>query len=142
MLGRDVKCLPLSGKRLFRPGTNEAAQTLFDALRAVNDEVALGSYASEAEEPATDAEFSTLWNRVRSSIPGLKEKGALALVSVLEDASDDLARCKRQRDEGSCESDSASTRLMRKLGFDGVDVRGLSGFDNSFHGSVLFRSKK
>ena len=34
--------------------------------------------------------------------------------------------------------DSISTRVMKKLGFDGVDVRGIEGLDNTTYGSVIY----
>lgn len=37
--------------------------------------------------------------------------------------------------------DSASTRIMKYLGFDGIDVVGIDGLDNSMYGSVIFDIK-
>lgn len=36
------------------------------------------------------------------------------------------------------DGDSASTVFMKRLGFDGVDVRNIDGFDNSRYGSVVY----
>ena len=38
-------------------------------------------------------------------------------------------------------SDSVSTRFMKALGYDGVDVRHLSYFDNTNYGSVIYDLK-
>lgn len=38
-------------------------------------------------------------------------------------------------------ADSASTRLMKALGYEGVDVRGIEGLDNTMYGSVIYDLK-
>ena len=38
--------------------------------------------------------------------------------------------------------DSVSTRVMKKLGFDGVDVIGIEGLDNTTYGSVIYDLKE
>lgn len=38
-------------------------------------------------------------------------------------------------------ADSASTRFMKRLGYEGVDVRGIEGLDNTRYGSVIYDLK-
>ena len=38
-------------------------------------------------------------------------------------------------------TDSASTRFMKKLGYEGVDVRHLPSFDDTEYGSVIYDLK-
>lgn len=42
----------------------------------------------------------------------------------------------------NAKEDSASTIVMKELGFEGVDVRGIEGLDNTFYGSVIYDLKK
>lgn len=144
---RGVRCIPLEGANLYRPATDADAQRLFDALAAVNRTVAGGLFATgprhEDEEAPTDAElddrFSALYQQLKAAVPAVHGK-SVKIAGILEDASDAYADCRRG-DADACALDSASTRIMRAAGFDGVDVRGLERFDNTFHGSVLYRPR-
>ena len=42
---------------------------------------------------------------------------------------------------GRFKEDSASTIVMKELGFEGVDVRGIKGLDDTFYGSVIYDLK-
>ena len=42
----------------------------------------------------------------------------------------------------SMKGDSISTRFMKKLGYDGIDVRGIKGLDNTMYGSVIYDVKE
>lgn len=44
-------------------------------------------------------------------------------------------------DKYDAEVDSLSTVFMKNLGFDGIDVRGLEGYDNTSYGSVIYDLK-
>jgi hypothetical protein len=146
---RETRCIPLGRARLFKPESNDAAQRLFDALASVNRTVASGDFVSEPQaderelymtEQELEARFSTLYNRLKGTVPGFAGKSQ-RLSAILEQASDDYEACRRG-DKEACAFDSASTRIMRAAGYDGIDVRGLDMFDNTFHGSVLYRSRK
>lgn len=144
---RELRCLPAEDAHLFRPANDGAAQALFDALAAVNRTVAAGTFATgprhEDEEVPSEAElqdrFSAIYRRLKEAVPALQGK-AMKVGSILEDASDDYAACRRG-DSEACALDSASTRIMRAAGYDGIDVRGFERFDNTFHGSVLYRTR-
>jgi hypothetical protein len=127
--GRPVKCLALGRAKLLHPETDDAAQGLFDALREANEAAARGEWDYDALYRGTVAVLPTLKGRHR------------AFESALGEAADAYADC-RAGDSASCELDSASTRLVRAAGFDGVDVRGLPRFDNVTHGSVLYRRRR
>ena len=38
-------------------------------------------------------------------------------------------------------TDSFGTRIMKSLGYEGIDVRGIEGLDNSTYGSVIYDIK-
>lgn len=52
------------------------------------------------------------------------------------------ARDKIGKYSGSDKEDSASTLLMKELGFEGIDVRGIDGLDNTKYGSVIYDLKQ
>lgn len=143
---REKRCIPIGRARLFKPDSDAAAQGLFDSLKAANESVAYGDFVSEtyaSEDTPTPAEqearFSKIYRALKSSIPGLTGK-AHKVSAVLEQASDDFEGCRRG-DQELCAMDSASTRIMRAAGYEGVDVRGLDSFDNTMHGSVVYRRR-
>lgn len=132
---------------MFRPASESAAERLFDVLRQANSSVAWGVWATEKSddeegyEPAElERRFSDLYGRLKSELPELTGKSQ-RIASILEEAADEYDACRRRRDQQACELDSASTRLMRLAGYDGIDVRGLERFDNTIHGSVVYRRK-
>jgi len=74
--------------------------------------------------------------------PGTPEERAL-LERALETAEQDkqLKTAAEQPNVGyhaGARDDSASTIIMKELGFDGVDVRGMKGLDNTEYGSVIY----
>jgi hypothetical protein len=125
--GRKVHCLGVARAKLLRPETTEDAQRLFDALRGANEAVATRT------ELSTD-EFKAL----RKALPQLSSS---RISSVLDRADGNYADCRSGAAE-FCDLDSASTMLVRAAGYDGVDVRGLERFDNTMHGSVLYRKQR
>lgn len=146
---RELRCIGVGRSRLFKPASDSEAQDLFDALAAVNRTVAYGDFVSEprttdTELYLTDEElshrFSSLYGRLKAVLPTFAGK-AQKLGDILEEASDQYEACRRGRDRDLCGLESASTRVMRAAGYDGIDVRGLERFDNTFHGSVLYRKK-
>jgi hypothetical protein len=146
---RSLRCIPVGRARLLKPESNEAAQRLFSALRKANDSVAYGDFLSEDRvtddegamtQEEVESRFSSVYDSLRAALPELKGRAG-KVAEILEYSSDAFEDCRRG-DRDSCEEDSASTKILRAAGYDGVDVRGLNEFDNTMHGSVLFRGGK
>lgn len=131
---RPVQQIDLSKYNLYKPSTNETAQILFDGLKSVN------KYAGNLKnENALRDAVSTL----SVELGMLKPEKADRLKSIIEKAAKDAeteVESKKAR-HSSDYIDSASTRVMKALGYDGIDVRGLSRFDNTMHGSVIYEKQ-
>ena len=62
----------------------------------------------------------------------IKKAILTSVKSAIKDRTDDVIFTSKYLD-------SASTRVMKALGFDGVDVRHLDNFDNTTYGTVVYR---
>lgn len=84
-------------------------------------------------------EFDSSIDEVAQRLFGISGKEAYQMI---EDVNSDI------QNEGldvmkdsSKTADSASTRFMKKLGYEGIDVRGYKGLDNTTYGSVIYDLK-
>ena len=59
---------------------------------------------------------------------------------IIADVTNDIESQNYSRDD-MLYKDSAATRFMKALGYEGVDVRGLKGLDNTGYGSVIYDLK-
>lgn len=59
------------------------------------------------------------------------------LYKVMDEVYDEVKDLDLMSDKAQ-KSDSISTRIMKKLGYDGIDVRGIEGLDNTAFGSVIY----
>jgi hypothetical protein len=140
---RPVKEVDLSGYKLYRPDDKESARQLHDALREVNN--LRGMYdpeertqSREFEDKLDKAAFD-LWINILPRKPGQKE--ALEQNNVKEIIRGNVINAANEFEPVAYRSnyvDSASTRVMKALGFEGVDVRGIPDYDNTNYGTVVY----
>jgi hypothetical protein len=135
--GRPTKIADLSQYNLFKPSFPSSAEGVHNALKLVNravgrdlsDEDQRSQYDNDIDEAAM---YLDILLRTSFTRPEIKK--------VIESS---VAEARKERTPKIIHTDtyidSASTRVMKKLGFDGVDVRGLEGFDNTEYGTVVYR---
>jgi hypothetical protein len=135
--GRPTKIADLSQYNLFKPSFPSSAEGVHNALKLVNravgrdlsDEDQKSQYDNDIDEAAM---YLDILLRTSFTRPEIKK--------VIESS---VAEARKERTPEIIHTDayidSASTRVMKKLGFDGVDVRGLEGFDNTEYGTVVYR---
>jgi hypothetical protein len=134
---RPVKEVDLSGYRLYRPDDKESARQLHDALREVN--ALRGMY--DPEERTQSKEFEDKLNKAAFDLwinilpRGLERSDVKEIIrgNVINAANEFKPVAYR-----SNYVDSASTRVMKALGFEGVDVRGIPDYDNVDYGTVVY----
>ena len=127
--GRPVQAVDLSEYKLAKPGSSYSAKKLHDALKAVNRMQEVDSVDSADGEQAAE----TLHDVLGNSVASIKK----AMTEAVAEAVDLRPTYAFENDY----IDSASTRLMKKLGYEGVDTRGLDGFDNTEFGTVVYAEK-
>jgi hypothetical protein len=123
--GRPVQSVDLSQYNLAKPRSPGEARRLHDALKAVNE---MGDIA---DVDTRDGEMAVL--NLEVVLGTLKD-----FRSPMKEA---VAEAVELRPVYAFENDyidTAATRLMKKLGYDGVDTRGLDGFDNTEFGTVVY----
>lgn len=125
--GRPVQAVDLSEYNLARPSSPESAKRLHDALRTVNR-------MEDAADVDTRDGSTAIANM--QSVLGLSSQNEIR--SAMKEAVAEAAELRPTYAFESDYIDSASTRLMKKLGYDGVDTRGLKGFDNTEFGTVVY----
>ncbi len=106
---------------LYKPKIESEGFRLHDGLKAVN----YGEYDS--------TDFEMLKNDLMRN--GISEEQINNAINEVERIRQELkdADYKKQ-----VEADSLSTEFMKALGFNGIDVRGLEGLDNTGYGSVIY----
>lgn len=123
----------LVGKNLWRPTDFREARAAHDALRSLNSLVAM---PPEEREELSKA-IERVYGKLEAVWPDLfMVIDVYAFGHLVRQAAREAADWKRYG-----KADSASTRLLRALDYDGVDTRGIDDFDNTMYGSVLFRPK-
>lgn len=126
---RPVKEIDLSKYNLARPRTERNAKLLHDALKKINSAV---FHEGEEQTRLIKKAAFELW---LSLLPKQDEE------QIQEFILKAVADAGKEFPDVSFEShyvDSASTRVMKALGYDGVDVRGIPNFDNTDYGSVIY----
>jgi len=132
---RPTEKVSFDGFNLATPRNNDNAQRLHDGLRQVNQLVTADLQTKEADEKIKRA-ASDIWFAVGA--------GKFSEEQIQQAIRKALAEAAPLYEEVSYTSkyvESASTRVMKKLGFDGIDVRGLSEFDNTTYGSVIYQKQ-
>lgn len=131
---RPVKEVSFEGYNLFRPESLQQGRKLHDLLKNIN-KFAFGSshyrdslkdVTNEAKTIFPDLETSTIVKEIRDLRKYTKESLP----------KDEYARfAKKPR------FDSPSTKFMKNMGYDGIDVRSIKGLDDSEFGSVIYDLK-
>jgi len=129
---RPVRIVDLSKYNLAKPRIESNARDLHEGLKEVNRLV--------SQEPDSDQYKTGLDAAVRNLDMSMVTKASRQDIrNIIERA---VAQAKTElTDDVMFEStyiDSASTRVMKALGFEGIDVRGIPGYDNTTYGTVVY----
>jgi hypothetical protein len=131
---RPVHQVDLSPYKLAEPLTNYHAELLHDGLRIVNGLV--GNRSGSREEIEDYLNEAT--RKIKSGL-SLKESDSEIKKIILSA----VKTAKRNKTDEVIHTskylDSASTMVIKGLGFDGIDVRRLDKFDNTKYGTVVYR---
>lgn len=137
---RQLIGLDLSGQRLFRPASEREGFDLHDWLGHLNYELNTDPLDADpydrlaralGRQPRQLTYHERLQVLAEQAPAGLRPDGEL-LDQAISSARADLAADRLT-------TDSVSTRVMRSLGYDGIDVRAFELLDTTRYGSVLYR---
>lgn len=131
-----VKLMPENVKRLVSTLTTDRRYIAIADRDRLTEK--LSNRLKEIYLTASMFDNSKISENVMNSL-GIKNSDLPNLFESLYRASESYG--KLGRDEIN-NLDSLSTVLMKKLGFEGVDVRGIKGLDNTRYGSVIYDIKK
>ena len=135
--GRPTKIADLSQYNLFKPSFPSSAHNVHDALKFVNRSVGLDlNDEDQKDEYNKNIDLAAMYLDLSLHTSFTRPEIKKIIESSIASATKELTPEIIHTDEYI---DSASTRVMKKLGFDGVDVRGLKGFDNTEYGTVVYR---
>lgn len=131
---RPVQIVNLSGYNLLRPRFDYEAEILHKALGKVNslannDQINLNSI--EAQRTIKDAAYNIY---LATGMEKSEAEVSKAIVAAVKEARKLLPKYAFTRDY----IDSASTRAIKKLGYEGIDVRHLPRYDNTTFGTVVY----
>ena len=131
---RPVAQVDLSQFNLATPKTREEAKDLHDALKIVNGLVTNDVIDRKDFERRVDRAAQLIDSSAVTYKSGFQIRNAIltSVQSALADRTDDVIHTSKY-------IDSASTRVMKKLGFDGVNVLEIPGFDTTEYGTVVYR---
>jgi len=122
-------------KNLFRVKSNEHGEMLYETLKLINQSfhLVVSIHDSKFE---MDKYFSNLYLKIKHNINklGLKIPNYRDYIEMVKLAAKDM------KDKSNLAS--MSTRIMEYNGFNGVNVSGISMFDNTIHGSVIYDMSK
>lgn len=119
---RPIHEVDFSKYNLFKPKNENEAYTLHEGLKALNY---INNFNSD--------DFESLQLMLeKHGISGQKSYEAFVKARELY-FSDEY-----QNASYDSKLDSISTYFMKELGFNGIDVRGIEGFDNGTYGSVIY----
>ncbi len=158
---RPVQEVDFTGYNLFKPVTHDRADKLHEGLKFINDStnyyesgMTLQQLFDAQANGKDDSRVRTYQDRFKDlyslfyegagikellSSRGGQEFFEKVLMPILDEIYGEVTGWdyKWAYDK----TDSASTRFMKKLGYEGVDVRGIKGFDNTKYGSVIYDLK-
>ncbi len=124
---RPLKKINFKDYELYKPLIEREARYLHDGLKSVNYK----DYDSFDFRIMTE-------DLIRNGVTKEKINNA---IKVVEDTRERYSR-EGYNDKYDAKMDSLSTIFMKELGFNGIDVRGLEGFDNTGYGSVIYDLNK
>lgn len=126
---RDISTIDLTGKNMYRPIDYGRGEDLHNFLNALND-AALSKdhtvyrYRGSEGRPWDPERYSRELEYLDVKISPEK------LDKIIKDV---------YNEEGEA-ADTASTRIMKAAGYDGIDVRHIPELDNGRYGSVLYKT--
>ena len=149
---RPITEINLEGKNLFRPFDMKRGGETFKAggnFGMANELHWILRYVNEASYKIGDYDAKNNPNSIswRDNPTGISKRleswtGLKASPKMVDEVIQEVrAEIEANAGFGGLKTETASTRLMRRLGFDGIDMRGIEGFDNANFGSVLYADK-
>lgn len=122
-------------KNLFRPKSTDHAEMLFKTLKLINQSfyLVVSVYDSKFE---MDNQFKIIYLKIKnnSQYLGLNIPKYREYINMVKEAANDM--------KNKTNLASMSTRIMEYNGFNGVNVSGINGYDNTLHGSVIYDLSK
>lgn len=141
---RPVEKIDFSKYNLAKPETREDAFKLHDGLKDINDAVtalAQGKTEWEGYWGAKES-INNLYDKAATKISeslGLGQYGKIK--GLIEEEVKKTAPNVEKVLHTNEYVPTAATEVMKKLGFEGVDVRGIPDLDNTAYGSVIYAPK-
>ena len=128
-------------KNLFKVNSKKQAEFLFKTLKSVNHTFYYYQGCKD-ESLAVPLGLSKRYLIIKNNFEelGLKVPEYKKFLNMLDQACEDYDNGRHGKKEVN--SASFSTRLMEFNGFNGVNVSGISGYDNTTHGSVIYDINK
>lgn len=141
---RHLAGVSLEGAMLYRPRDENDGFTLFDRLRDLNDLADAGG--GESMEIGTVMRRRIDVDSIADALPPFADgtdNPALKRDIVRDAIAGHRADLELHGNDRAAlaGAETASTRAMRALGYDGVDVRELEALDNTLYGSVLYQPR-
>jgi hypothetical protein len=128
---RPIIKIDLSKYTLATPRDAEYAQLLHDGLRMVND---FPTRERDIRQAAINIWMGTLYSHI-------KGETVEDIYQVIQDAVKEAQAEYEQVAHTNAYVDSASTRVMKRLGYDGIDVRHIPEFDTGEYGTVVYEQE-
>lgn len=130
MVDRGAKGIDLTGLNLYRPGSEQAGRSAHAALHEINKMVSgmksQGREIIAAMLPKNGKSMDEVMKIVDEEVEAARGKWAGA-----------YGKSPKQNPDAAL--DTAATRVMKRLGWDGIDVRHIPALDNVDYGSVVYR---
>lgn len=122
-------------KNLFRVKSPDHAEMLFKTLKLINESfyLVVRVYDSKFE---MDNKFKIIYLKIINNAQylGLNIPKYREYINMVKEAANDM--------KNKTNLASMSTRIMEYNGFNGVNVSGIDGYDNTLHGSVIYDLSK
>ena len=141
---RPVHAIDFSKYNLAKPATREDAFKLHDGLKDVNEAVDAVT-AGVTEWKGHWGEIHTLDKLIQDAATKVSDSLGLnkylTIKNIIKDEVNKAASKYEEVAHTSKYEPTAATELMKKLGYEGVDVRNLPDLDNTAYGSVIYTDK-
>ena len=139
---RPVREVSFDDYNLYKPEDKAEGFMLHDFLRDINRYAFQGEFATEEmpwKESRRKPYQDDLLEVKNELFPDISDKEFLNQLEGLKQyvrANESLSIEERRQ------LDTPSTRFMKSLGYEGIDVRGIEGLDNTQYGSVIYDVKQ
>ena len=129
---RGTSQINLEGKNLYKPTDAKEGKDLHEFFQTLNDASVRKGHTEWQGDIGYKPDYG-LWS---------SKLGWMGIKVSPDDIKRSMDEVYELAGKGFPKEDTASTRIMRRAGYDGVDVRHIPELDNANYGSVLYRSKK